>query len=141
MKKNNKEGFTLVELLVVIAIIGVLSSIVLTSLSNSRKRANDAKMKTQLSGLRTATELYYNGVGGNTYGTATNLCNNMFDDSLVAPLVDNLPSGITPKCVSTGTGYAVSANLTGVSGYWCVDYKGASGFQAAIQPDGDDTCN
>ncbi len=39
--KNNR-GFTLIELLVVIAIIGILSSVVLTSLSNVREKARVA---------------------------------------------------------------------------------------------------
>jgi len=39
-----QKGFTLIELLVVIAIIGVLASIVLVSLTGSRKKANIAKV-------------------------------------------------------------------------------------------------
>lgn len=48
-----KKGFSLVELLVVIAIIGILSAVVLASLSETRKRGvenNNYKIKTQTQG-------------------------------------------------------------------------------------------
>jgi len=67
---DSKKGFTLIELLVVIAIIGVLASIVMVSLNNSRANAKDARRKMELRQVQTALELYYSNC--NTYKVAQN---------------------------------------------------------------------
>lgn len=52
-------GFTLIEILIVISIIGVLSSIVISSTSESRARARDTYRLSQIREVQTALELYY----------------------------------------------------------------------------------
>jgi len=47
MKKNR--AFTLIETLVVVAIIGILASIIITSLLSARNKARDVKRKTEIS--------------------------------------------------------------------------------------------
>lgn len=59
MKTKNKEkGFTLIELLVVVAIIGLLSSIVLASLSGARSKARDTKRVGEMRSIENALTLY-----------------------------------------------------------------------------------
>jgi len=53
-------GFTLIELLVVIAIIGVLTSIVMVSLSGAKQKSRDARRVADIKTLQLALGLYYN---------------------------------------------------------------------------------
>jgi prepilin-type N-terminal cleavage/methylation domain-containing protein len=53
-------GFTLIELLVVISIIGVLATLVIANLNETRARARDLRRKQGLTQLKTALQLYYN---------------------------------------------------------------------------------
>ena len=58
---SSEKGFTLIELLVVIAIIGILSTVVLTSLTIARKKGRDARRLEDLKQMANAVAIAHNG--------------------------------------------------------------------------------
>jgi len=62
---KNKHGFTLIELLVVISIIGLLSTVVLSSVQKARTDAKWRAFERQLVEIRTAVQLYRTNNNGN----------------------------------------------------------------------------
>ncbi len=58
-REQNTKGFTLIELLVVIAIIGVLATIILSSLNKAQAKARDARRERDIHTIQTALENYY----------------------------------------------------------------------------------
>ncbi len=59
MRSFHKRGFTLIELLVVIAIIGLLSAVVLASLTTAQQKGRDARRLSDIKQIQLALELYY----------------------------------------------------------------------------------
>lgn len=57
---SKRFGFTLIELLVIVAILGILLIITISTLASKRTKADDAKIKSDLSRLSIAFEEYYN---------------------------------------------------------------------------------
>lgn len=88
--QQNIKAFTLAELLVVIAIIGILSGMIIVSLTNSRQKARDTRRKLDLSEISLALEHYYDDQSPNSYVvSATEITINGTTDALTNALVDN----------------------------------------------------
>ena len=162
MKKYTQRGFTLIELLVVIAIIGILSSVVLASLSTARNKGKDAAIQGQMTSLRNAAEMYYSSSGkyqsGTTAIVACGATGSFFVDttgSNAKAIMDAIATGSNGSVAYTdmtctindvGSAWAVTAKLPGAATWYCVDSAGVAkggyaNMAAALTNTSDYTCN
>ena len=126
--KNLKKGFTLIELLVVIAIIGILSAVVLTSLSSARSKGKDGNIKASVSNLKSAAELYNNS-NGFSY---LDFCDSVTDQ--IADIAKFSTTVNANDCDDTASEYRVYVQLNNNpdetsmpnGAVWCIDSRGYS---------------
>lgn len=141
-----RRGFTLIELLVVISIIGVLSSIVLSSLNTARNKGIDAAIRSDLDNARPQAELFYDANGERyapSFGSGpTDVCaetgnvngvKGIYSFILSAANAAGLSSvtnrgtgnSTTAVCNATINAWAAQVPLK-TSGFYCVDSTGAA---------------
>jgi prepilin-type N-terminal cleavage/methylation domain-containing protein len=56
---KSRDGFTLIEMLIVIIILGILAMVIIPQITVSQDDAKVSALKTNLSGMRSAIEIYY----------------------------------------------------------------------------------
>ena len=56
---KNRDGFTLIEMLIVIIILGILAMVIIPQITVSTEDAKVSTLKTNLTGMRSAIEIYY----------------------------------------------------------------------------------
>jgi prepilin-type N-terminal cleavage/methylation domain-containing protein len=143
---HKKSGFTLIELLVVVAIIGILATVVLSSLGTARDRAKDAAIKSILSNMRAQAELQYDGDYNDICDAGTK-SGDMFREAYAKGIgeetgwsicidQDGQKGGVAPDgsltTRSSGSGIGTNGNIWAVSivlstGRWfCVDSSGSA---------------
>lgn len=134
-------GFTLIELLVVVALVGMMATLTLGYLSDSRKKGADTGVKSNLQTLRAVSEIFYLDnansylpAGGSNFGPAVcpdyNLAGtNMFSKN--KPIADALAEaenrGVGSFCANSRDFWAVAVGLNlNPNTSWCVDNQGVA---------------
>lgn len=153
---RSNAGFTLIELLVVIAIIGILSSVVLASLSSARSKGADAAVKSALGSMRSQIEIDLDGsynatsISGrcpakNTSsfcGTTPGVLCQTKEISIFSDITSKL--GVTlyggtdipnSYCWADPSNYTIQVPLKS-SGFFCIDSTGNTTVSATALPAG-----
>ncbi len=131
--RKDVTGFTLIEMLVVIAVIGILSSVLLTSLGPSKEKAKDARIIQEINQARTIAELLNDG----DYDAVPTRPDDIARHSSLGPLITDIgQEGGELTIKRTSSAFVIYSKLNSKSeepgnirtNYYCVDSTGRTAF-------------
>jgi prepilin-type N-terminal cleavage/methylation domain-containing protein len=129
--RARSQGFTLIELLVVVSIIGLISSVIITSINSARVKGRDTERIAQVNQFMQALEVYYSAHGKypcadvdcaliqvRPFTSSSNVGQSLVSAGVISeipadPLHSSAPS--PTECNLPGYGYCYCSN--GVNGY------------------------
>lgn len=151
---NINKGFTLIELLVVIAIIGILSTVVLSTLNIARNRGSDATIQADIDAIRAQVAIIFDTNNLSYNNTASEIksanCESLsnvgtiLENSTVQLAMDHaaLQSGVGIVCnlSATGESFMIAGRYkSDISKWWCLDHTVAREWAGGSPPTEDDT--
>lgn len=128
---RGRAGFTLIELLIVVVIIGILAAIAIPKFSNTKEKAQVAKMKGDLRNLVTAQEAYIADYL-TYYGGAVPSAVLTYDPSLGVAIT---------IAQATSSGFSATATSTAAPGRTCAIFIGGVPPVAPASVEGQIACN
>ena len=118
--------------LIGIMVLGILSAVVLASLSTAREKGQEAKFMELLSSIRMSAEIYYSS-NQDSYMYAEDCYSGMFADPYIAQALTGMEADSSTVCYAADQMYVVSA-ARGATEY-CIDNTGymGEGFAASFE--------
>jgi prepilin-type N-terminal cleavage/methylation domain-containing protein len=123
----SRRGFTLIELLIVVVIIGLLATIAIPKLSNTKEKAYVGAMKSDLRNLATAEEAFF--YDSAKYTTNFALMNNF-----------NPSTGVTLVVNATASGWSATATSAFATSRQCALFSGNAAPVPPATVEGRITC-